>query len=212
MKELIKLSDVNDKIICIRNENVILDYVVAELYGVQTMRINEAVKNNPDKFPEGYIIQMEKEEWSNLISKISISSWGGTRKLPKAFTEKGLYMLATILKSPQATQTTIAIVEAFAKLKQLANNIAILNSVDVETIEPEVIEKTVKSTGGLLNDLFFSGSPTSAETSFEFNLGVMKGKRIVKSEANPNVSQNIQERLDKLEQLMLEIKHQKTSD
>jgi len=212
MKELIKLSDVNDKIICIRNENVILDYVVAELYGVQTMRINEAVKNNPDKFPEGYIIQMEKEEWSNLISKISISSWGGTRKLPKAFTEKGLYMLATILKSPQATQTTIAIVEAFAKLKQLANNIAILNSVDVETIEPEVIEKTVKSTGGLLNDLFFSGSPTSAETSFEFNLGVMKGKRIVKSEANPNVSQNIQERLDKLEQLMLEIKHQKTLD
>ena len=212
MKELIKLSDVNDKIICIRNENVILDYVVAELYGVQTMRINEAVKNNPDKFPEGYIIQMEKEEWSNLISKISISSWGGTRKLPKAFTEKGLYMLATILKSPLATQTTIAIVEAFAKLKLLTNNIAILNSVDVETIEPEVIEKTVKSTGGLLNDLFFSGSPTSAETSFEFNLGVMKGKRIVKSEANPNVSQNIQERLDKLEQLMLEIKHQKTSD
>jgi len=207
MKELIKLSDVNDKIICIRNENVILDYVVAELYGVQTMRINEAVKNNPDKFPEGYIIQMEKEEWSNLISKISISSWGGTRKLPKAFTEKGLYMLATILKSPLATQTTIAIVEAFAKLKLLTNNIAILNSVDVETIEPEVIEKTVKSTGGLLNDLFFSGLPTSAETSFEFNLGVMKGKRTVKSEANPNVSQNIQERLDKLEQLMLEIKH-----
>ena len=118
------LDDVNTKIITIRNQNVILDSDVAQLYGVQTKEVNQAIKNNPEKFPEGYIISLNKEEWSSLISKISIldseeilksknltSSWGGTRKLPKAFTEKGLYMLATILKSPQAIQATIAIVE-----------------------------------------------------------------------------------------------------
>jgi hypothetical protein len=103
--------------------------------------------------------------------------------LPKAFTEKGLYMLATILKSDRATEATIAIVETFAKLKQLTNNIAILNSMEPEVIEPEIIEKT----GGLFNEIFFSGLPTSAETSFEFNLGLMKGKRIVKSESEHEV-------------------------
>lgn len=76
---------------------------VAELYGVETKRINEAVKNNPDKFPSGYIIDLNAEEWGNLKSKDSTANWGGKNKLPKAFTEKGLYMLATILKSPQAT-------------------------------------------------------------------------------------------------------------
>ncbi|MCL2682485.1 MAG: ORF6N domain-containing protein [Bacteroidales bacterium] len=77
-----------------------------------------------------------------------MKSWGRTRKLPCAFTEKGLYMLATILKSPQTTQTTIAIVETFAKLKQLTNNITALNSMETEVLEPEIIE----STGGLLNE------------------------------------------------------------
>ena len=97
---------------------------MAWLYGVETMRVNEAVKNNPDKFPEGYIIRLKREEWKNLKSKISISSWGGKNKLPNAFTEKGLYMLATILKSEKATETTIAIVEAFAKMRELSSMVA----------------------------------------------------------------------------------------
>ena len=79
----ITLNDVQDKIITIRNKNVLLDSDVAWLYGVETMRVNEAVKNNPDKFPQGYIIQLENEEWKNLKSKFSISSWGGKNKLPK---------------------------------------------------------------------------------------------------------------------------------
>jgi len=201
------LDDVNTKIITIRNQNVILDSDVAQLYGVQTKEVNQAIKNNPEKFPEGYIISLNKEEWSSLISKISIldseeilksknltSSWGGTRKLPKAFTEKGLYMLATILKSPQAIQATIAIVETFAKLKQLSNNIAYLNSVDPEVIEPEVIESTIEKSSGLLNDLFFSELPiTSAETSVEFDIGFMKGKRTVKSDVNATVRAELDE-------------------
>jgi len=77
-----------------------LDADVAEIYGVETKRINEAVKNNPDKFPAGYIIELDKTEWDGLKSKFSTSTKGGKVKLPSAFPEKGLYMLATILKSP----------------------------------------------------------------------------------------------------------------
>jgi len=210
MKELINFDDVNNKIITIRNQNVILDSDVAQLYGVQTKEVNQAIRNNLDKFPKGYIIELKNNEFHGLRSKFLTANLEKTRVLPKAFTEKGLYMLATILKSPQATQTTIAIVETFAKLKELSNNIAILNSLDTEILEPEVIESTIEKTGSLFDELFFSGTPTSAETSVELNLGLAKVKRSVKSEANPNVSQNIQERLDKLEQLMLEIKNQKT--
>ena len=121
----ITLNDVQDKIIRIQDRNVLLDSDVAWLYGVETKRVNEAVNNNPDKFPEGYIFRLESNEWQNLKSKISTSSWGGKNKLPNAFTEKGLYMLATILKSEKATETTIAIVEAFAKMRELSNKLKI---------------------------------------------------------------------------------------
>ncbi|MDR0437832.1 MAG: hypothetical protein LBH22_05970 [Bacteroidales bacterium] len=113
-------------------------------------------------------------------------------------------MLATILKSSQATQTTITIVETFAKLQELSSNLIALSSAEAEIIEPEVLQ----STGGLLKDLLFSAFPqSSAETALEVNSGIFKLKREVKNE-NPNVSHNIQERLDDLERLMLEIKKQ----
>jgi len=194
MENLIKFDDVNTKIITIRSQNVILDSDVATLYGVETKRVNEAVQNNPKKFSEGYVIEINNEEFTDLRSKFSTANLGKTRVLPKVFTEKGLYMLATILKSDRAIEATIAIVETFAKLKQLTNNIAILNSMESEAVEPEVIEKT----GGLFNEIFFSGIPTSAETSFEFNFGVMKGKRTVKSE-NADVTK-MKNKIDKLEQ------------
>jgi len=206
MENLIKFDDVNNKIIIIRNQNVILDSSVAQLYGVQTKEVNQAIKNNSKKFPEGYVFELKVNEYDALralaespkladnqravknfdrtqtTSQLDVNL-EKTRVMPKAFTEKGLYMLATILKSDRAIEATIAIVETFAKLKELTNNIAILNSMEPEVIEPEVIEKT----GGLFNEIFFSGLPTSAETSFEFNLGVMKGKRIVKSESEHEV-------------------------
>ena len=114
--DIVRLDKIEDKIIIINEQKVILDIDVANLYGVETKRINEAVKNNLDKFPKGYIIDLSKEQWVLLKSKISTSNKGGKVKLPKVFTEKGLYMLATILKSKIATQTTIAIIETFAKI------------------------------------------------------------------------------------------------
>ncbi len=101
--------DVESKIITLREQQVFLDYDVAELYGVETKEINQAVRHNPKKFPEGYVFQIDNQEFHSLRSKIlTLKSNGrGQHKkyLPKAFTEKGLYMLATILKSPKAVET-----------------------------------------------------------------------------------------------------------
>ncbi len=113
-----------------------LDSDIAELYGVETKRINEAVKNNSDKFPLDLMFELGGDEWEslrskistfneeqNLKSKISTSSWGGRRSVPKVFTEQGVYMLATVLKSQKATETTLAIMRTFTKMRQyLADN------------------------------------------------------------------------------------------
>jgi len=103
----------------VREEKVILDSDVAKLSGVETRDIYKAVKNNAAKFPHGYIIKITKEELKNLRWKFSTTNLSKTRVLPKAFTEKGLYMLATILKSKQAVEATIAIIETFAKIREL---------------------------------------------------------------------------------------------
>ena len=113
--------DVDSKIIEIRGRKALLDSDVALLYGVQTKEVNQAVGNNPDKFPAGYVISLKDNELQSLRSKFltanvneiqnsrskfTATNLSKSRVLPKAFTEKGLYMLATILKSPQATETT----------------------------------------------------------------------------------------------------------
>jgi hypothetical protein len=152
MNEIIDNEQVKDKIITVREQQVILDSDVAELYGVETRHINQAVSNNPEKFPAGYIIDIELEEWKNLKSKILMSSWGGKNSPPKAFTEKGLYMLATILKSPQAVQTTLAIVETFAQLKELARTVSQLSSAKSEEERESLIKKGGKIIVDVLNE------------------------------------------------------------
>ncbi len=125
---MIKFEDVDSKIMELRHEKVILDSDIALLYGVETRDVNTAVKNNPDKFPEGYIFELTKEELGSLRWKFSTTKLSKTRVLPKAFTEKGLYMLATILKSKRATQTTFAIIETYARIKHLSRNIRELSA------------------------------------------------------------------------------------
>ena len=96
MTDMVRFENLKELIIELRGQSILLDSDVADLYGVETKRINEAVKNNPDKFPNGYIMELDKNEWDSLKSKFSTSIKGGKVKLPSAFTEKGLYMLATI--------------------------------------------------------------------------------------------------------------------
>lgn len=171
------IQKIEEKIIIVQKKQVILDSDIAQLYGVETKRINEAVKNNPDKFPEEYVIYLRQEDWENLKSKFSTSSWGGVRKLPKAFSEKGLYMLATILKSPVATETTIAIIETFAKVKELSRTISLLSEQADKAEQKSMMEKSGELISDILSDDF---QTVGTETTIEFNLSVLKVKHTVK--------------------------------
>ncbi|MDR1347922.1 MAG: ORF6N domain-containing protein [Prevotellaceae bacterium] len=176
-KQPVKFREVKEKIIAIRDKQVILDSDVAELYGVETREVNQAIKNNPDKFPKGYIFQLDNNEWENLKSKILMSSWGGKRKLPVAFTEKGLYMLATILKSHRATQTTIAIVETFAKIRELSHTVAELSENTDNFKQKSLMQKGGEIIADILGDDL---QTTDTETSIELNFAVLKFKHIIK--------------------------------
>lgn len=115
---------IKDKIYMLRNTEVMLDSDLAVLYGVETKRINEAVIRNPDKFPDDFMFECSEVEWESLRSQFATldkTSRGQHRKyLPKAFSEQGVYMLATVLKSTQATEVTISIMRTFTKLRHYA--------------------------------------------------------------------------------------------
>ena len=174
------LPQVEEKIITLRDQQVILDCDVAELYGVETKEINQAVRNNPEKFPEGYIFQIDSQEFTILRSKILTAKFSKTRQFPKAFTEKGLYMLATILKSPRAVQTTIAIVEAYAKLKELSR---VIVEIPKQRENKDIQKKLVHRSGQLVEDLMSDVLPKqSSETTIELNLAMLKFRHTVHRE------------------------------
>ena len=177
MSETLKFSQVEGKILTIRNQQVILDSDVAALYGVETMRINEAVKNNPDKFPEWYVFELSKEEKKEVIENFDNLKIKFSPALPKAFTEKGLYMLATILKSDKATQTTIAIVETFAKIRELSRTVAQLSESHEESKQKTLMQKSGDIIADILGDDL---QVTDTETSIEINFALMKFKHTIK--------------------------------
>jgi len=116
-KEII-ISELNNETIesmiyIIRGQKVMLNFELAKIYGYETKRFNEQVKNNIIKFPERYRFQLNKDELNFVMSKKSASSWGGTRKLPYAFVEQGIYMLMTFLKGDLATKQSIALIDTF---------------------------------------------------------------------------------------------------
>ena len=172
-----ELQSIENKIITIREKQMILDSDVAELYSVETKRINEAVKNNPDKFPEGYIVQLTEKEFENLRSKFSTTSLMKSRIAPKGFSEKGLYMIATILKSPKATETTIGIIETFAKVRELSRSIVEMS----ETSDKKMQKTLMQRSGELISDVLSNDYQTvGTETTIELNLSVLKVKHTVK--------------------------------
>lgn len=174
---LVRFNKVSEKIITIRNQKVIIDSDVAELYGVQTRRINEAVKNNQDKFPSGYIIELDNKEFMDLRSKFSTTNLSKTRVLPKAFTEKGLYMLATILKSERATQTTIEIIETFTQIRELSRTVSELAEIKDEDKQKSLMQKS----GDIMADLLGEDMQTTdTETTVELNFAVLKFKHTIK--------------------------------
>jgi hypothetical protein len=111
---------IQEKIYQIRGEKIMLDFDLAGLYDVETKVLNQAVKRNIARFPEDFMFQLTPMEYKNLKSQIVTSSWGGSRKLPFAFTEHGVTMLAGILRSEKAIGINIMIVRAFIALRQVA--------------------------------------------------------------------------------------------
>jgi hypothetical protein len=174
---VIKFEAVEENILTIRGMQVILDSDVAELYGVETRDINKAVKNNPDKFPDAYIFELDAAELDDLRCKFSTAKFSKTRVLPKAFTEKGLYMIATILKSPQATQTTIAIIETFAKIKALSSTIKALTTVQDKQEQQTLMQKSGQIIAEILDDDLVTNE---SETTIELNFAVLKFKHTIK--------------------------------
>jgi len=188
--KIIKFESLENKLIELNSQLVLLDKDVAILYGVEAKKLRQQLKRNIDKFPKSYAYQIDNSELElmgsqNVTPSISQlkQSFGGT--LPYVFTEKGLYMVATILKSPQATQATFNIIETFAKVKELSRNINSMTKTEDETIQKtfaqrtsEILEEIIDIDDDLLDDE--SDEVIETQTKFEFNLGFAKISRSVK--------------------------------
>lgn len=120
LEVLVVEQKILDRIYVVRGVKVMLDKDLAELYGVETRVLNQAVKRNVARFPKDFMFQLSEKEFNNLISQNVISSWGGTRKLPFAFTEQGLAMLSSVLNSEIAIAVNIRIIRVFTKLREYA--------------------------------------------------------------------------------------------
>lgn len=118
-QSLLSEETISNKIYFIRGQKVMLDFDLASLYEVETRRLNEQVKRNISRFPSDFMFQLTEIELENLMSQIATSSWGGIRKLPFAFTEHGVLMLSSVLKSDKSIQTNIQIMRIFTKVRQM---------------------------------------------------------------------------------------------
>lgn len=107
--ELVPVEQVERLIRVLRGQRVILDADLAALYGVKTSNLNQAVSRNVQRFPDDFMLQMTLEEFRDLKFQFGTSRWGGTRKAPRAFTEQGVAMLSSVLRSPRAVQVNIEI-------------------------------------------------------------------------------------------------------
>ncbi|NQV04591.1 MAG: ORF6N domain-containing protein [Candidatus Omnitrophica bacterium] len=122
MKELAQQQLIERRIFIIRGHKVMLDKELAILYGVKTKNLNKAVSRNLDRFPDDFMFQLTKKEFKNLKFHFGTSSWGGTRKMPRVFTEHGILMLSSVIRNWQATHVNIQIMRTFVRLRQAIAN------------------------------------------------------------------------------------------
>ena len=174
---VINTDVVRSRMVVLRGCPVLLDRDVAELYGVQTKEVNQAVRNNPDKFLDGFLFQLDAEEIVSLRSKIlTLNGEGGRGKHSKhgykAFTERGLYMLATILKGEMATRVTLAIVNAYAQLRSMVRDMEALQT--LKDGSPEQAAQLTKAGHKLAQLIGDNLSTESTKTTIELNLAVLK--------------------------------------
>ena len=174
----VSIRDVEDKIAVIRGVEVIADADVAALYGVETKDVNRAVRNNPDKFPPSYMFELNMKELQDLRLKNSSTNVSVmNRNSTKVFSERGLYMLATILKGERARDVTFAIIETFFKVRNLKRELLELHNES----DKEVQSQKMKHFGDILTDIVMPDLETSeTESSLEINFFIGKLKHSVK--------------------------------
>ena len=172
------IEDVEEKIVVIRNQQVIADADVAVLYGVQTKDINRAVRNNPDKFPPHYMFELTISELRDMRLKILTTNVSSNSHSPtKVFTERGLYMLATILKGERARAVTFAIIETFAQIRELKRELLEMH----QETDKDKQKAMMQHFGEVLTDLVMPDLQTSeTESSLEINFFIGKLNHTVK--------------------------------
>ena len=177
----IDIAAVQSRMLTMRNQQVLLDRDVAALYGVKTKEINQAIRNNPGKFPEGFVFKLNDEEFENWKSKILTSNLPareiaiikmGMRRAPYALTERGLYMLATILKGEVATQATLAIVNTYAQVRSMVRDMEAVQTAKMGSSEQaNLLTRAGHKLAGLIGDNL---STVSRKTTIELNLALLK--------------------------------------
>jgi hypothetical protein len=178
----LKTKDIEARIIVVRGESVLMDADVAAIYGVATKEVNQAVANNPEKFPEGYILELSAGEKQEVVKKFDhLKRLKFSPHLPKAFTERGLYMLATIIKSAAATQTTLGIIETFTKIRNLSRTLNQLTESSEGAHQKALMRKGGEIIAEVLGDEL---ATTDTETTVELNVAFLKVKHTVKRKKN----------------------------
>jgi transcriptional regulator with XRE-family HTH domain len=145
---------ISNRIYFIRNQKVMLDKDLAELFGVETRRINEQIKRNIDRFPSNFMFQLTENEFEILMSQFATSKRGGTRKLPYVFTEHGILQLSNVIKSERATQMSIKIIEIFVSMREyLTENLT--TKLEIEEIKKKLInhDKNIELVFSYLDEL-----------------------------------------------------------
>ena len=174
-------TKIRQKLITVRGQLVIVDRDVAALYGVETKALNQAVKRNAERFPQGYVFQLDDKELANWKSQIVTSNLSkddeasikmGIRRAPYVFTEKGLYMLATVLKSDRAIRTTLAIIETYAQVRAMVRDMETLQSLKDGSVEQA--SKLTQAGHKLASLIGDNLSTDSTKTTIELNLAVLK--------------------------------------
>ena len=183
---VVDINMVKSRMLIVRDQPVLLDRDVAALYGVQTKEINQAVRNNPDKFPEGFLLQLNNDEFSDWKSKILTSNLSpaeknaikmGVRRAPKAFTERGLYMLATVLKGELATKATLAIVNTYAQVRSVKRELLELHKEG----DKQKKHALMQHFGETLTDIVMPDpDEVETESSLELNFFIGKIKHTVR--------------------------------
>ncbi len=176
--DVVRIEDIQSLIIDVRDQQVLIDADVAKLYGVETRDINKSVSNNPDKFPNGYVVELSEDEKKELVENFHrFDRLKHSSAMPKAFSEKGLYMLATILKSKQATMTTLTIIETFSKIRELSRTVKALSVVKNDAEQKDLMQRSGELIAQVLDeDLVTDGT----ETTIELNFAVLKFKHTIK--------------------------------